>query len=159
MSESIFRKESIKKVTSPEELHDYIRVSSPSVWLLIGAVAALLIGVLIWAAFGTLDSTVTVSGVSDGGVVRCYVSESAGIQAGSKVWLNGTEGTVRSVSRTPLSRAAAAQDCGGDEYTVYRLNLADWNYVVELDVAGVPDGFVSAKILTERIHPLSFIFG
>ena len=73
MSESIFRKESIKKVTSPEELHDYIRVSSPSVWLLIGAVAALLIGVLVWAAFGTLDSTVTVSGVSDGGVVRCYV--------------------------------------------------------------------------------------
>ena len=39
---SIFRKKSIARISSPEQLNDYICVSSPSVWLLLAAVAVLL---------------------------------------------------------------------------------------------------------------------
>lgn len=40
----IFRKSSIDRVSSPEQLNDYIRVSNPSVWMILAAVIVLLAG-------------------------------------------------------------------------------------------------------------------
>ena len=36
------------KVTSPEKLNDYIKVSNPTVWIILAAVAVLLAGAVIW---------------------------------------------------------------------------------------------------------------
>ena len=49
---SIFREKSIKKVTSPEELNDYIHVTSPSVWIVLAAIVLLLAGMIVWSIFG-----------------------------------------------------------------------------------------------------------
>ena len=45
----IFRQKSLKRVSSPEELNDYIRVTSPSVWIVLVALALLLAGMLAWS--------------------------------------------------------------------------------------------------------------
>ena len=42
MAEPIFREKSLKRITSPEELGDYLRVTSPSVWMILAAVILLL---------------------------------------------------------------------------------------------------------------------
>lgn len=49
---SIFREKSMKKVTSPEELNDYIHVTSPSVWIVLTAIVVLLAGMIVWSIFG-----------------------------------------------------------------------------------------------------------
>lgn len=54
----LFRKKSIEKVTSPEQLNDYIRVSNPGVWTVLAAVVILLAGACVWGVFGRLDSAV-----------------------------------------------------------------------------------------------------
>ncbi len=51
----IFREKSLKRVTSPEELNDYIHVTSPSVWIVLAAAVILLAGLLAWAVFGTVE--------------------------------------------------------------------------------------------------------
>lgn len=51
---SIFRQKSIDKVSSPEKLDDYIRVTTPSVWITLAAIVVLLVGVIAWGAFGEL---------------------------------------------------------------------------------------------------------
>ena len=43
-SSTIFRKDAVDKLNSPERLDEYLRVTRPSTWLLLGAIAALLIG-------------------------------------------------------------------------------------------------------------------
>ena len=48
---NIFRKESLDKMSSPEKLNDYIKVSNPSVWVILGAIAVLLIAVVVWSVF------------------------------------------------------------------------------------------------------------
>ena len=53
----LFRKKSIDRVSSPEQLNDYIRVTTPSVWLVRLAVILLLIGMLIWSIFGSVTVT------------------------------------------------------------------------------------------------------
>ena len=55
MSDSVFRQKSMDKITSPEQMNDYIRVSNPSVWMVLAAVIVLLLGVCVWGAFGHLD--------------------------------------------------------------------------------------------------------
>ena len=159
MADSIFRKESLKKVSSPEELNDYIKVTSPGVWLAIAAAAALLIAALVWGIFGSLESSVTVSGIAKDGTVQCYVTDVSAIREGCSVQVGGKEGTVSSVSARPISREEAVEKCGGDEYDVYCLGLSDWNYVVEITAAGVPDGLVTASVVTDAVSPISFLFG
>ena len=48
----IFRQKSIDKVSSPEKLDDYIRVTTPSVWITLAAILVLLAGAIIWGIFG-----------------------------------------------------------------------------------------------------------
>ncbi len=51
----VFRKKSIERVSSPEELNDYIRVTTPSVWLVLVAIILLLAGMLAWSVLGTVE--------------------------------------------------------------------------------------------------------
>ena len=39
-----------------EQLNDYIRVATPSVWLVLAALVLLLIGMLAWGALGTVEA-------------------------------------------------------------------------------------------------------
>ena len=54
MNKGLFRKKSIDKVSSPEKLDDYIRVTTPSVWITLAAILVLLVGAIIWGIFGEL---------------------------------------------------------------------------------------------------------
>ena len=51
----LFRDKSLEQVRSPEELNDYIRVTTPSVWLVLLGATILLLGALAWAVFGTVN--------------------------------------------------------------------------------------------------------
>ena len=54
---SVFRQKNIDRVSSPEQLNDYIRVTTPSVWLVLAALVLLLIGMLAWSVLGTVEAT------------------------------------------------------------------------------------------------------
>ena len=49
---TLFREKSLEKVSSPEALNDYIRVTTPSVWIVLIALVLLLVGMLVWSIFG-----------------------------------------------------------------------------------------------------------
>lgn len=52
---NIFREKSLERVSSPEALNDYIRVTTPSVWIVLAATVLLLLGMLAWSVFGTVE--------------------------------------------------------------------------------------------------------
>ncbi len=52
---TIFRKKSLDKVSSPEKLDDYIRVTTPSVWITLTAIVLLLVGAVVWSIFGEVE--------------------------------------------------------------------------------------------------------
>ena len=41
MSDQIFRKKSLDRISSPEQLNDYIRVANPGIWMILAAVIIL----------------------------------------------------------------------------------------------------------------------
>ena len=55
-SNGIFRQKSMERVSSPEALNDYIRVTTPSVWIVLAALVVLLAGMLAWSILGTVEA-------------------------------------------------------------------------------------------------------
>jgi hypothetical protein len=53
----IFRQKALNQVKTVEDLSDYIRVTKPSAWLMIIAVAVILGTFLIWGFFGSVSLT------------------------------------------------------------------------------------------------------
>lgn len=53
--EGLFREKSLERVSSPEQLDDYIRVTTPSVWIVLAATVITLLGILAWSVFGTVE--------------------------------------------------------------------------------------------------------
>ena len=51
----IFREKSLERISSPEQLNDYIRVTAPSVWVILAATLLLIAGTLVWAVFGKIQ--------------------------------------------------------------------------------------------------------
>ena len=45
MEESLFREKSIERISSPEDLSNYLHVTRPSVWLILAAVILMLLGI------------------------------------------------------------------------------------------------------------------
>ena len=70
---SIFRKESLDRITSPEELDSYLMVTRPGVWITLFAILILLVGAFTWAIMGRLTTTLDVAVVAEDGEVVCLV--------------------------------------------------------------------------------------
>ena len=137
MSEEIFRKKSLDKVKSPENLDDYIHVSNPSVWLLLISIIILLVGACVWGIFGHVDSTVPTTIRGEGGIVTCFVADEdiSSVHKGMTVRVDGFEAVVVEI--------------GKKEETGYVCTLQS-NQTI-------PDGFYEGKIITKSVKPLSFI--
>ena len=60
MDNQLFRQKSIDRISSPEELHDYMRVTSPRLWMILGAIVVLLAGFIVYASTVTLEYTVDI---------------------------------------------------------------------------------------------------
>lgn len=130
MEQSIFRKSSMDRVSSPEQLNDYIKVTNPGVWLVLAAVIVLLAGACVWGVFGHLDTTISVPVEVRGGEARLLLEESQQIDLDAPVVIGGRE----------FSLGPAV---GGGTYSVS---------------VDLPDGDYQATVVTERIAPMSFVF-
>ena len=157
MKSQLFREKSLERVSSPEQLNDYIRVASPSVWMALFAVMFLLIGICVWGVFGKLDTVLTVGAITEGDRTICYVKESdiGSVSADMKVRLNEEEYNISEISVQPIQIDAAFPD-----YLVHvgGITQGEWVYAVVLeDTAGAEGGIYEAQIVIESISPMSFV--
>jgi len=60
MDNGLFRQKSIDRISSPEELHDYMRVTSPRLWMILTAVVLLLVGFILYASTATMENKMQV---------------------------------------------------------------------------------------------------
>ena len=57
----------VRRMSSPEQLNDYLKVTSPKVWVLLTAVVLLFAGLLLWSSFTTIESYATGTARAIGG--------------------------------------------------------------------------------------------
>lgn len=59
-NKSVFRKEALARISSPEQMEDYMQVASPRLWMILSAIIALLIGFVIFASTATMENVMQV---------------------------------------------------------------------------------------------------
>ena len=148
---------------SPDDLDKFLQVTSPGVWIVILACAALLAGLIIWGFFGTVASNVTTSGVRIDDRVVCFLSaEDVGhVHAGDSVNVDGSLMHVESISVVPVSKEEAKQLLGS-EYLADTLVTTQWAYIVS--ISGEMDDLeedicMNIRITTEQVSPIRLILG
>lgn len=136
MEDTLFRKKSLDKVKSPDNLSEYIKVVNPSTWLLLISVLVLLLGLCSWGIFGSIQTEVSAQAQCADGKVTCLLSQEDGerVKPGMSALVGGTEATVQEVRRQ-------ADGC------VCYLTLEQ----------PLPEGQYEVQIVVESLHPISFL--
>ena len=133
----IFRKKSLDQISSPEQLHDYLHVTNPTVWLALAAVVLLLVGLLIWTSTASVDSFASATAtVKDGSMVLRIDDPELGktLQSGMKVLVGDTSAKLTSVGH----------NADGSVFGVAQTTLADGTY--------------DAKVVLRQTQVLSLLF-
>ena len=157
MKHSVFRQKSMEKISSPEQMNDYIRVSSPSVWMILTAVIVLLAGICVWGVFGHLDTAVQTGGICADGRLTVLIGEQDydKITEAAVISVDGVEYAVTGTADAPIQ--------ADDRIAPYAVHLADlsagdWVYELYADAPELPDGVYAVSVITERISPLDFVW-
>ena len=61
---SLFRKSSLERVSSPDQLNEYIRVTNPSLIVILIGIFTILIAAAVWVFSGVIPKSVALSGVA-----------------------------------------------------------------------------------------------
>ena len=139
-----------------EKLNDYLRVTSPAVWVVLAAVILLLIGVCIWGALGHIDSTVSAAVISDENGTVCLVPASA-LEGVVEYRTVTVEGQTLELAPSVLQPQAVSEDT--DVYVLMAgdLSYGDVVYPVEVvmpESASKPDGEAGADKAVETADEL-----
>jgi hypothetical protein len=151
----LFRKNAVERISSPEQLNDYIHVTSPAIWMTLVGIIVILAGMIVWGIVGRLNTVEVGAGVVSGGELTVYVSPNArtGIKEGMTMTVQGEETQVETISELTETvpndmDPYVLEPCG--------LEVGGQAYVVS-GKTSVPDGIYTVSIVVESIQPITFV--
>lgn len=157
MNKKIFRQKNVDRLSSPEELNDYIKVTNPGVWMALLAIIVLLIGLCTWAFLGRIDTKVVAVAITDeNNATACYIEEnqSEKLKVGQEVYIEEETYMVSTISEEHIQVSE-------DNFSAYARQVADLQvgdcvhkFTLNKDVH---TGILKAEVLVESISPWQFI--
>ena len=158
MENGFFRKKSMERISSPEQLHDYMRVTSPRLWMILAAILILVAGFIVYASTATMENTMPVrvqvqsysvspedtpgAEAYEASYVYCRLppDQLDVVKTGMKLRLGKEEGHINWISTRE----------GADEIDV----------IFEMDHTYIPmnDGEYDAELVLESTTPISFLW-
>ena len=141
MEKQVFRQKSVERISSPEQLQDYMRVTTPGTWMVLVAVVLLLGGLIVSSALVNVESTLKEQAVvaEDGKMLEITLpmEQKALVSPGMKVRVADREASVDMVFQS------------GDEVAV----LA----VLPENGEKLAQGTYDVEIVTETVRPIDFL--
>ena len=135
MGNQLFRKASMDRVSSPEQLQDYMRVTSPGIWMVLSVVIVLLAGLIACSAVGRIDTVDPARAEAQEGKVTV---------------------TLDSDSRAELKEGMTLRVAGEEVPLEYVYQTKTGEKMATATVS-VPDGNYDVQVVTESISPITFL--
>lgn len=147
-NKGLFRKEALARISSPEQMDDYMQVASPRLWMILSAIIALLIGFVILASTATMENVmqvkadVTTDTMEDGTKYSLIVFDIPQgmddvLKIGMPLRIGGQEGQIAVFYRS------SEEDKAGGVLNDLSVLLLEGSYDVE--------------VVTETTTPISFL--
>ena len=157
MSNTLFRQKSIDRISSPEELHDYMRVTSPRLWMILAAIVVLLTGFIVYASTANMENTVNIRVM-----IENYESEPDETNTdGERYTL--VSGTLP-LSMKDVLRTGMVVRIGQETGTISWIGNSAEEDVINVmfqmnkQVLPLPSGECDAELVLESTTPISFLW-
>ncbi len=152
----LFREKSLEAVESPESLNDYLRVTSPGIWIVMVAVITLLVGFIVWGIFGHIRTTAEVAIQISSEKNVCYVSLDI-IDKVSKRGVVNVEGEEFPIIGDEFDLTFISDDTPARVLLLGKLSKGD--LVAEVPImTDLAEGFYLGEVVTEDLKPISLLF-
>ena len=142
MEKQVFRKKSVERISSPEQLQDYMRVTTPGTWMVLAAVILLLAGLIISSALVNVESTIPgqATVMEDGTLLQIELplSQKSLVSPGMVVRVSDREAKVDMIFQAEDALQVLAE--------------------LPEDGEKLAPGTYDARIVTETVTPISFLF-
>lgn len=132
----IFRQKSLERISSPEQLNDYLKVTNPGIWVIMAVVILLIGGLFAWSMTGRLETVADGEAIVENGQAQIYVTDQ-------------TKGDIK---------AGMTLRFNEDEYKVINVETDSLGRTVAYAPVSEADGEYDVQIVTESIHPIQFLF-
>ncbi len=129
----LVRPQAAEQMSSPEHITDYLRVTRPHMWVILSAALLLLVGMIVWASIGVLDTKVPVSVLVDNGEARIVAPGGDTLSRSMQLTVEEHDTKILSVTSDEFGRPLA---------------------LAKLDL---PDGSYSGEVVTGSTNPISFL--
>ncbi len=132
-SNTVFRKKTLERISSPEQLTDYLCVTNPGIWVILAAVILLLAGIFAWSMVGTLETSAEVKVVVADHTAQVVPLGSETLSEGMPLRVSGQDALIASAETDEYGRSVGRAE------------------------VSLPDGTYDGTVVTETVHPISFL--
>lgn len=152
----LFREKSLEAIESPEALNDYLRVTSPGVWLVLSSVILLLIGAVLWGIFGRINTTLGVAVSAADGQCFCIVpyEELARVMDNDTVTVDSQAYALRRDQE--IRTLIVSEETNPYLRVAGKLSIGDVAVEIPIDAA-LADGIYAGTVITESLQPISLL--
>ncbi len=153
MNEELYRKESLNKVANPDKTDTYLKVTNPSVWLIILAAVIILGSFVYWGFVGTVPNRTPALGLVKDQQVTVFMPAENVMAIGDslEVLIDGVSHTVTGVENG-LCSAKQIKETYGEA-----INPSEMNFVITAEATGVADGIKSLSVVTNRVRAFDYM--
>lgn len=167
-AKEVFRRSTMNRVTSSDELDHYIKVTNPSAWAVTLAALLLICGIITWSVIAIVPVTVETIGVTvpnddpNKVTVLCWVDETTADrinESGMKASVDGIEAEDAMLGETPMSFFEVVSFLDID-YFAEKVQLENWNYLVSIELDTDPthtDYAVETSMGEGHLVPVSIV--
>ena len=131
---SIFRSETLQRISSPEQMTDYLRVTSPGIWIVLATVLILLAGFFVWMSVGTIETTVDV-----------------GVSTQNHNAIVAVKSSNATIEKDMILRI------GDQETAILSTKTDEYGRTVGMAEVNLSDGMYEGTLVTESVHPIQFL--
>ena len=130
---TVFRQKTLERISSPEQLTDYLRVTNPGIWAVLAAVILLLAGLFAWSTVGTLETTADATVVVSDSSARVIITGAGTLEEGMPVRI------------------------AGQEYRIVSTDTDEYGRMTGEAMVDLPDGTYQGEVVVDSTSPIDFL--
>ena len=130
---TLFRKKTMDRISSPDDLTDYLKVTNPGTWIVLVAVVVLLGGLFVWSCAGTLETT-----------------------ASATVVVNDHTATVVLIDSNDLTERMSLR-VASEQVTIASVQTDEYGRVIGKTEVMLPDGTYEGTVVIDQTRPIEFL--
>ena len=131
--QSIYRQKALDRISAPDQLTDYLKVTNPGVWVILTAVIILLAGVFAWSCAGVLETRSPARVIVEKQAARVATKDMKELNEGDELRVEDKSYEISSMTTDDFDRKIG---------------------IAEVDL---PDGVYEGIVVVEKTHPIEFL--